>query len=89
MVVINIHNYNSLTYFFYFPPSQLVSNSGKQSPYSQKYIGLTMSPYSTSTCGAWWRIDRVDAFQTEGRGFESGTSGHVGTLGKSLTSLSP
>ena len=35
--------------------------------------------------GAWERIGRVDAFQPEGRGFESHSIRHVGTLDKSFT----
>ena len=31
------------------------------------------------------RIDKVDAFRPEGRGFESRSSRHEGTLGKSFT----
>src|SRR6218665_3552849 len=33
----------------------------------------------------WRRIGRVNAFQPEGRGFESCSTCHVGTLGKSFT----
>ena len=36
-------------------------------------------------CWTWWCIGRVKAFRPEGRGFESRSSRHVGTLGKSLT----
>ena len=36
-------------------------------------------------CGTWWRLDWDDDFQPEGRGFDSRSSRHVGTLGKSLT----
>ena len=32
-----------------------------------------------------WRIGRVDAFRPKGHGFDSPSSRHVGTLGKSLT----
>ena len=35
--------------------------------------------------GMWWHIGRIEAFRLEGRGFESRSSHHVGTLGKSLT----
>jgi len=35
--------------------------------------------------GTWRRISIVEAFQLEGRGFESRSSHHVGTLGKFLT----
>ena len=34
---------------------------------------------------AWWPIGRVEAFRSKGRGFESRTNRHAGTLGKSLT----
>ena len=34
---------------------------------------------------AWWRIFKVDAFRSEGRGFESRSKRHVGTLGESFT----
>ena len=33
----------------------------------------------------WWRFGRVNAFPPKGRGFESRSSRHVGTLGKSFT----
>ena len=33
----------------------------------------------------WWRIGWVESFQPEDRGFDSRSSRHVGTLGKSLT----
>ena len=36
-------------------------------------------------CGTWWHSGRVEAFRPEGCGFESRSSHHVGTLGKSLT----
>ena len=35
--------------------------------------------------GAWWLIGRLDAFRLKGRGFESRSSRHMGTLGKSFT----
>ena len=35
--------------------------------------------------GEWWLIGRFDAFRPKGRGFESRSSRHVGTLGKSFT----
>ncbi len=35
--------------------------------------------------GAWWLIGRFDAFRPKSRGFESRSSRHVGTLGKSFT----
>jgi len=35
--------------------------------------------------GTWWRLGWVDNFQPEGRGFDSCSSRHVGTLGKSFT----
>src|SRR6218665_2513417 len=36
-------------------------------------------------CGAWWLIGRFDTFRSEGRGFESRSGHHVGTLGKFFT----
>src|SRR6218665_731342 len=35
-------------------------------------------------CETWWRIGRAEAFRQKGRGFESRSSHHVGTLGKSF-----
>ena len=35
--------------------------------------------------GAWWLIDRFVGFCPKGREFESRSSRHVGTLGKSFT----
>ena len=35
--------------------------------------------------GRVWRIGRVDAFRPRGHGFDSRSSRHVGTLGKSFT----
>src|SRR6218665_1998027 len=39
------------------------------------------------SCGTWWLTDRFDAFRPKGRGFESRSSRHVGTLGKSFTRI--
>ena len=36
-------------------------------------------------CGMWWHIGWVYDFQPGGRGFDSCSSHHVGTLGKSFT----
>src|SRR6218665_1807615 len=41
------------------------------------------------SCGTWWRINRVDVFRPDGRGFESHSKRHVGTLGKSFTCSCP
>ena len=38
-----------------------------------------------SSCWAWWRIGRFDAFRPKGREFESLSSRHVETLGKFFT----
>ena len=35
--------------------------------------------------GVWWLIGRFVAFHPKGRGFESRSSRHIGTLGKSFT----
>ena len=45
----------------------------------------SIGPGTTLPCGAWWHIGRADAFPPEGRGFESRSSRHIGTLGKSFT----
>ena len=42
---------------------------------------ICISVYS----GTWWHIGQVDDSQPEGRGFDSRSSRHVGTLGKSFT----
>ena len=42
--------------------------------------GISLEAYET-----WWRIGWGDSFQPEGRGFNSRSSRHIGTLGKSLT----
>ena len=34
--------------------------------------------------GTWWRFGRVDVFRPKGQGFDSRSSRHVGTLGKSF-----
>ena len=46
---------------------------------------MLRTQYVTIYCGAWWRLGWVDSFQPEGRGFDSRSSLHVGTLGKSFT----
>jgi len=40
---------------------------------------------ASGTCGTWWRLGSDDDFQPEGRGFDSRSSRHAGTLGKSFT----
>ena len=35
--------------------------------------------------GAWFLIGRIDAYRPKGREFDSRSSRHVGTLGKSFT----
>ena len=45
---------------------------------------LNITPYG-SPRWTWWRIGRVDACRSEGCEFESRSSRHVGTLGKSIT----
>ena len=44
--------------------------------------------YCTMKCGAWWLICKFGALRPEGRSFESHSSRHVGTLGKSFTCCS-
>ena len=41
--------------------------------------------YNKIIVGRVWRIGRVDAFRPKGHGFDSRSSRHVGTLGKSFT----
>ena len=41
--------------------------------------------YFSLVCGTWWRLGWDDDFQPEGCGFDSRSSRHVGTLGKSFT----
>ena len=43
------------------------------------------SEHMYSLCGTWWRLGWDDDFQPEGRGFDSRSSRHVGTLGKFFT----
>ena len=44
-----------------------------------------LNPPPRNLWGAWWLIGRFVAFHPKGRGFESHSSRHVGTLGKSFT----
>jgi len=39
----------------------------------------------TDTVWTWWRFGRVDAYRPKGHEFDSCSSRHVGTLGKSFT----
>ena len=41
------------------------------------------------SCGMWWSLGWDDDFQPEGRGFDSRSSRHVGTLGRSFTCSCP
>ena len=50
-----------------------------------KGIRLHSSNAVTAWCGSWWRLGWVDYFQPEGRGFDSRSCRHVGTLDKSFT----
>ena len=34
--------------------------------------------------GRWWLIGKVDAFRPKGHGFDTRTSRHVGTMGRSF-----
>ena len=49
------------------------------------YMRHQCATMSSTYVGTWWRIGWVDSFQPEGRGFDSRSRRHVGTLGKSLT----
>ena len=55
--------------------------AGKEYSIEQVRCSFTYQYYH----GTWWRIGNVDTCRPEGRGFESRSSRHVGTLGKSLT----
>ena len=56
--------------------------SGLRRVYEEKRRSITF----VFVCnGAWWRFGRVDAFHPKGHGFDSRSSRHVGTLGKSFT----
>ena len=57
---------------------------------SKTRIILSMLVFSTTFLqkrSSWgvWRIGRVDAFHPKGHGFDSRSSSHIGTLGKSFT----
>src|SRR6218665_468852 len=58
-------------------------------PMSQEQLDIRNKKALASTrrvfCGAWWRFGRVNACRPEGRGLESRSRHHVGTLGKSFT----
>src|SRR6218665_352557 len=54
--------------------------------YQQTVALTTVLLESTLNCGAWWLIGRFGAFHLRGCRFESRSSHHVGTLGKSFTS---
>ena len=59
-------------------------------PYGMQWRGMstTVSSYispSYISAGAWWFTGRVGAYRSKGRGFDSRSSCHVGTLGKSFT----
>ena len=45
---------------------------------------LASCDYLIKFCWAWWLIGRVDAYRPKGRVFDSRSSRHVGTLGKSF-----
>jgi len=55
---------------------------GRRNLYSTDIFNLRRQP---KHCGVWRRFGRVDAFRPKGNGFNSCSSPHVGTLGKSFT----
>src|SRR6218665_2176447 len=66
---------------FFLMKISILQNSGSCSGSgSSKHYILETQCHMT-----WWRLDRVDSFQPEGCGFDSRSSRHVGTLGKSFT----
>src|SRR6218665_3704549 len=52
-------------------------------------LALLIITFMCYLCGAWWRIDRVDALRPKGHRFYSRSSHHIGTLGKSFTNSCP
>src|SRR6218665_992373 len=46
---------------------------------------ISYAPVCESVCGAWWLIGRVESCRPDGRGFQSNSSRHVGTVGKQFT----
>src|SRR6218665_3689119 len=50
------------------------------------HISLANEPPRPTT---WWLIFRVDVYRPKGRGFDSRSSRHVGTLGKSFARSCP
>jgi len=67
--------------------ARVTLSAGKNSVQSQGYPSIG-GREEQSLCETWWRIGWVNSFQPEppeGRGFDSRSSRHVGTLGKSLT----
>src|SRR6218665_2727076 len=57
----------------------------KNEHYKQCQVHMPNLPRVFYACGTWWRIGRVETFRPEGRGLESRSNRHVGTLGKSFT----
>ena len=50
----------------------------------QIFQGQWISSSGENSCGVWWLIHSVDACRPKGRGFDSRSSRHVETLGKSF-----
>src|SRR6218665_2761179 len=56
------------------------NSNKKKSPFTFfRYLGLE------NLCGVWWLIGRFDASRPKRHGFDSRSSRHVETLGKSFT----
>ena len=45
---------------------------------------MSLDSMNVDSVGHVWRIGKVDAFRPKGHGFDSRSSRHVGTLGKSF-----
>src|SRR6218665_640078 len=77
-------NLNEYPLIFLMGP--VVKFGGDTAYYNAEYTLIKdQKIMSTINTGMWWRIGRVDNFQPEGPGFDSRSSRHIGTLGKSLT----
>ena len=62
----------------FIPPTTVIVSIGL-------HHELWLAMYNLNYCGAWWPIGRVNAFCQKGHEFDSRSSRHVGTLGKSFT----
>jgi len=52
---------------------------------NERHTTTAAATTTTTISGTWWRLGWDDDFQPESRRFDSRSSRHVGTLGKSFT----